>query len=289
MKKLFISVFLILVIVALIFYFRDHTKKGIPVVTRVSETLAPVKVKSNEESRAHYHYYEYERPPSTGDSHAYSRSSSYPQAAAPSNGEAPQTDNKTAEQLLKYVLFSVKYDPKINAGETESLQLSMSPRNKLLNLQKALSENKINQNQINDIEKVGSQYKYVSAKLLSQNNCLYIEKKMPEEDKVYLPSITESSGDQIWQWDLTAPHTPSTTVCHLSLFIRFCINQHDCVPLADPDKEFNIYIEITVAHKIYTWLSSTSHLASIIIPILTIIGIIGGLVWRKKQSKIKIE
>lgn len=196
----------------------------------------------------------------------------------------------TPEAIMKYVLFSVSYEPSINVGETKSLQLKMSPRNALINLENALKNNTIPKSQINDIEKVEKKYKYVSAKLITQNNCLEIEKKMPEEDKVYLPNINESSADQVWQWDLTAPDVPLANTCHLSLFIRFCLNQDDCIPSDNPDKEFNIFIQVTLAHKIYIWITDVSNLANYGYAIITfLVALIGiaGFIWRKKRSRKK--
>ncbi len=196
-----------------------------------------------------------------------------------------ETISPTPEAVLKYVLFSVSYDPIINAGETQSLQLTMSPRSALAQLDKVTKDKKTQQIQINDIEKIQKQYKYVSATLFAKNHCLNIEKKMPEEDKVYLPSINDSTSDQVWEWDLTVPEESTENICNLSLFIRFCLNQNDCIPSADPDKKFIIAIHVTIAHKIYTWFIGLGNLAHYGTAIATAIaGLIGFLIWIKKRK-----
>jgi hypothetical protein len=197
---------------------------------------------------------------------------------SPNNATA---NTPASEDVLKYVLFTVDYDPHINAGETESLVLTMSPRSALAHLNEVINNNKLQKNQINDIEKIQNKYKYVSAALTVKNQCLTIQKKMPEEDKVYLPGMNESAADEVWQWDITAPETPSTTVCTLSLFIRFCLNQNDCIPTIHPDKKFAIFIDITLAHRLYAWFMGLGNLAHYGTAI--VVAIAGVFFWLKKR------
>jgi hypothetical protein len=276
--------FVTLVIITTLFYFQFGLEKYKTEVVRVSETAASSVIVDNPPKKNHaYHpYHAYEYPEMA--SYSYSNDSS---AAEPEVGTGtPEATYRTPEILLKYVLFSIKYDSTMYAGETKSLILRMSPRNELRNLEKALKDKIIQQNQINDIEKVQSQYKYVSAELTTQNKCLDIQKKVPPEDRVYLPSINESHGDQIWQWDLTAPERPSTKYCSLTLYIHFCVNQNACLPMNQPDKEFNINIEIKLSQLIFSVLKDIGNTVSVvIIPIITVVGVIIGLFWRNKKRK----
>lgn len=216
----------------------------------------------------------------------------YPEKSTAAVSDTVKTTPPTPEAILKYVLFTVNYDPDITAGDTQSLQLTMSPRSALTQLENVLKNKKIQQSQINDIEKIQNQYKYVSATLLAKNHCLNIEKKMPEEDKVYLQSINESAADQIWQWDLTAPETPATNVCTLSLFIRFCLNQNDCIPTMNPDKQFAIFIHITFVQKVFKWFTEAGNFANYGTEIAGAIPVLIGFfiwirIWLKKRSASK--
>lgn len=286
MRKLFLGLLFILLLLFLILFFfqsstitKENAQKNENLSwPRIPATETQTNQGSGNPPTHHYHAY------STEPSHGASPGTYY-EVSSETSSAPTAPPSKALESVVKYVLFSIAYYPQMSAGETRSLQLTMSPRSERAKLEKVVSERKIKPGQINDIEKVRSQYKYVSAELIAQNNCLQVQKMMPREDKVYLPNVNESSSDQLWQWDLTAPEEPSTNICHLSLFIRFCMNQTDCLPMEDPDKEFNINIEITFGHKIYKWLTNFGHLAAIIIPILTIIGIISGWLMRKKGQK----
>jgi len=195
---------------------------------------------------------------------------------------------KMSEDILKYVLFTINYDTHINAGETESLQLIMSPKSALTHLEKILKNKNLQEKQINSIEKIQKQYKYVSATLLAEDKCLRIEKTMPEGDKIYLHSINESVADEVWQWDLTAPETPTVATCNLSLFIRFCFNQDDCISSVNPDKTFEIFIHITPTHRIYTWFTGLGNIAHYGTAITGLIGVLIGIfIWIKKRTSKK--